>query len=153
MLAGGLVALLAVVVGVVAAPASAQTVEIPLSDVVISGPEGSVTQIGSATVEPDLVGRTCSVLATVKNQSSVHVGNTLIVASGGGQVTVAGIEDEADGITAQGGTLTLGSTIEVSVMFGPDGFSSLGSSLTVTCEPLPTSPPPPPVPGDPPFTG
>lgn len=138
---------------VVGGPASAQTVEVDIGDIVVQGETGSSQQIGSATVDPELVGRSCELKATVTNQSSVYPDNTLVVTSGDSRVDIAGIEAEADGVTVAGGTLTLGQTIEVNVVLGSLGVSSLGSSLTVTCEPLPPTPPPPSVEGEPTYTG
>ena len=149
-LAAGVVALAVVAV---AAPVSAETVEVDIGDVVVQGEAGSTQQIGSATVDAELVGRSCDLVATVTNQSSVHPQNKLVVASGGSTIEIPGIEAQAGGVTVQPGTLTLGETITVSVVLGPSKISSLGSSLTVTCEPLPPAPPPPPVKGEPPYTG
>ena len=77
----------------------------------------------------------------------------LIVASGNSTVEIQGIEDVADFVTQQQGSLTLGETVVVSVELGNDGATSLGSSLSVTCEPLPPAPPPKPVVKEPTYTG
>jgi hypothetical protein len=128
-------------------------VEIPIEFVYERGDAGSSVAIGSADVAADLVGQTCNVVATVRNQESVHPGNKLVVSSGGSTVEIAGIEDEAGAVTVDGGSLTLGATVSVAVVLGNDGATSLGSSLTVTCEPLPETPPTPPTPSQPTYTG
>jgi hypothetical protein len=144
---------LALVLSLVASPASAQTIDVPVNDVIVTGEPGTVQEIGGVDVASDLVGRTCDIVATVKNQSSVHLGNTLIVTSGDSTVSVDGIEDVADGTVSEAGSITLGSTITVSVELGQDGVSSLGSNLTVTCEALPEAPPAAPVVTTPTYTG
>lgn len=140
MLAGG-IAVAAIGFGFMGSPANAQegetVVEIPVSNVFVRGDVGSSVDMGQATVDAEMVGRTCNVVATVTNQSSVHPGNKLVVTSGDSTVEIPGIEDAADAVTVQAGTLTLGDTISVSVVLGDDGATSLGSSLKVTCEALP----------------
>jgi hypothetical protein len=148
--AAGLVALVASLHG---SPVSAQTIDVPIGDAYLNGAPGSVTTIGTGSVPADLVGRSCNLAVAVVNQGSVHPGNSVIVSSGTSQVTVASVEEVAD-ITVKGaGVLTLGSTIEVKLQLGNDGLSSLGSNVSVTCEPLPVAPPPTPIPKQPKYTG
>lgn len=146
----GLVAIGAALFG---SPVAAQTIEVPIQDVATSGEPGSLVTMGSAEVAADLQGRSCEIAAVVTNQSSEHAGNTLVITSGDSKVEVANIEDVANAVSTSGGTLTLGTSIDVSVLLGDSGFTSLGSSLTVTCEPLPPTPPTPPVPATPTYTG
>ncbi len=134
-------------------PAGAETIEVPIEQTVIQGDPGSTIEIGSSDVPADLVGRTCEITVDVVNQQSIHGGNKLIVASDGSTVEVEGIEDQAGSTTTVAGTITLGSKITVSVYLAVDSISSLGSNLTVTCEPLPPAPPPPPVTTTPQYTG
>ena len=152
MVVGGVAALVAAGVGM-ASPVSADTITVPVIEAYVSGEPGSTLEIGNAAIEADVQGRSCNVVAEVTNGGSVHPGNKLIVTSGDSRVEMDGIEDVADSVRTEGGSLTLGSTIEVSVMFGADGVSSLGSSLTLVCEALPAAPPAPPVPGEPTYTG
>jgi len=128
-------------------------IEIPIQEVYVTGDVGSSVAMGSAEVADDLVGRSCNVMATVTNQESVHPGNTLVVSSGDSSVSIAGIEDVAGAVTTQGGTITLGDTISAAVVLGDDGATSLGSSLTVTCDALPETEPTPPTPASPVYTG
>jgi len=128
-------------------------VEIPVEHVYERGESGTSVAMGSADVAADLVGQTCNVVATVINQESAHPGNKLVVTSGDSTVEIGGIEDVAGAVTTEGGSLTLGETVAVAVVLGDDGATSLGSSLTVTCEPLPETPPTPPTKSDPTYTG
>lgn len=140
-------------VWMVAGPAQAQTIEVPIEQTVIQATPGSTVEIGSAAVPADLVGRTCEITVDVINQKSVHPGNRLTVASNDSSVVVEGIEDVAGSTTTVAGTITLGETLNVSVFLANDDLSSLGSSLTVTCEPLPAAEPEPPVTTVPNYTG
>jgi hypothetical protein len=145
--------LLAALVNLLSGPASADTIEVPVGDAVVTGDEGDVIPLGSADVAADLVGRSCTVEAVVTNQESVNAGNELVVSTGDSTATIPGIEDAAGTVTTQGGTVTLGSTITVAVKLGPTGISSIGSSLTVTCAALEPAPPAAPVVTTPPYTG
>jgi hypothetical protein len=144
---------MALLLGLFGGSAEAETVEVPIGTSYTKGDAGSVHELGSAQVPADLVGRTCTVDVVVTNQESVHEGNRLIVSSDGSHVAVEGVEDVADGVTTSAGELVLGSTLVVSVELGADGASSLGSNLTVTCEPLPETPAAKPVVQEPTYTG
>ena len=144
----------AAAVGFVAAPASAETIEVDIAQTAVQGDPGSTVQLGSADVAAELVGRSCAVAITVTNQVSENPGNKLVVSSGDSGVEVPGIEEAANAVTTASGTLTLGSTINVSVVLGPStSFTSLGSSLVVTCELLPEPPPSKPVVTTPTYSG
>ena len=139
--------------GLITVPAAADTIEVPIAEATAVGTPGTSVPLGSAEVAEDLQGRSCDVTIVVKNQSSDHPGNVVVVTSGDSRIEVPAVEDVAFTTTEGGGTLTLGPTIDVSVTLGTDDRSSLGSNLSVTCEPLPEAPPPPPVPGNPQYTG
>lgn len=154
MIVGILVAvLLAALVNTLSSPASAETIEIPVAEATINGAEGETVALGSVDVPEDLVGRSCDVVAVVSNQASMHAGNELVVSSGESTATIAGVEDAVGSVTLAGGTITLGSTVTVAVKLGPDGVSSLGSTLTVTCAALPPATPAAPVVTTPTYTG
>lgn len=140
-------------VWMVGGPADAQSIDVPIEQVVLQGTPGSTVEIGSTDVPADLVGRTCEITVAVVNQESIHGGNKLIVASGDSSVEVDGIEDQAGSTTTVAGTITLGETLTASVFLAVDDISSLGSSLSVTCQPLPPADPPPPVTTVPNYTG
>ncbi|MGH1493262.1 MAG: hypothetical protein ACRBK7_28340 [Acidimicrobiales bacterium] len=145
--------LLAVAVGFVAAPVGAETISVPIPETAVKGEPGSTVLLGSQTVDGSLQGRSCDVAVQVTNQVSEHPGNVLVITSGDSSMVVAGIEDVANGVTNAAGTLTLGSSINVSVKLGNSNITSLGSSLTVTCTPVPVQPKTPPVSSKPTFTG
>ena len=144
---------LTIAAGLFAVPAAAETIEVPIAETTAVGTPGTSVALGSAEVAEDLQGRSCEVSIVVKNQSSDHPGNVVVVTSGDSQIAVSAVEDVAFTTTTGGGTLTLGPTIDVSVTLGTDDRSSLGSNLSVTCEPLPETAPPPSVEGDPKYTG
>ncbi len=145
--------LMAAGLGVVVAPVGAETISVPIPQTAVKGEPGSTVLLGSQTVDPELQGRSCDVAVSATNQVSEHPGNTLVITSGDSSMVVAGIEDVANATTNASGTLTLGPTINVSVKLGNSNITSLGSSLTVTCTPVPVQPPTPPVVSPPPFAG
>ena len=150
-----LAVLLAVAGSILSSPASADTdmIDVPIGTPVAEGAEGDVVVIGGADVNEEFIGRSCNLEVVVTNQQSVHAGNVLIVTSGDSTTTVTGIEDTAGTVTTQGGTLTLAETVTIAIQLGPDGLSSVGSNLTVTCEALDPAPPAAPVVTTPEYTG
>jgi hypothetical protein len=126
-------------------------VNIP-ADTVVRGEPGSTHQVALVAVQPDFVGRTCSIAAAAANNSSVHPDTVLVVSSGAAQVKLLEVEASPGKITTGDGSLALGSTITVAVTLGPDQVSSFGGTLTVSCsdEPPPTTTPPPPTTTTPP---
>ncbi len=156
----------ATVVGLFASPAFAQDdqssdasagaateVTVPMTETYVTGTAGETVQIGSVDVDAALQGRTCEVVAAITNQSSVHLGNTLVVTSGDSSISMENIEDVADTTVTKGGTITLGQTITAAVVLGADGATSLGSSMNLTCAALPVTPVAPVVPATPSYTG
>ncbi len=130
-----LVALLVVGIPV----AHAAIVEISI-DTVVYADEGSVTRLDQATTPSELVGLTCPVVAAAENQSSVHPGNDLIVASDGDSMVLADVERAPGAVTPGDGTLTLGETITVSLRMGRDGVFSGGMTVTLgDCAPPTTT--------------
>lgn len=153
----GVVGLLASLHG---SPVSAQTITVDIADgTLIQGPVGSVHSLGSQDVPADLVGQSCDLVIEVKNNESVHPGNSIIVSSGDSKVTLDKVEEEAGTSVSTKGTLVLGKAIDVSVKLGEDEMSSLGSEVSVTCTPvvttttLPEPPVPTPVTTTPAFAG
>ncbi|MGH9027070.1 MAG: hypothetical protein ACRDWD_13285 [Acidimicrobiia bacterium] len=130
-------------------PAEGQTFNVTIPDGVSTGPEGSVEQLASDPVNPADVGQTCDVTVNVVNNDSLHPGNDILVASNGGEVVAANVEDQPGTSTYPAvGVLTLGPTVTVSIRFGPDGIRSEGYSVDFECSPAPP-PPDPPVPPEP----
>lgn len=132
-----------VTVGVVAGPASAQEDEPPIIDIpldtVAEGEAGTEAQLAVVDVDPDDVGKECSVVADGANNESVHEGTNLIVRSGDSEVTVPDVEREPGIVTPATGTLVLGEQVTVSVQFGPDEIFSGGLVVTVDCSESPTT--------------
>lgn len=99
------------------------------------GSEGSEILLATVNVDPSAVGETASVTAVAENQSSVHPGNDLVVASGSTSVVLENVE-RAEGVeTPANGTLTLGTTITVTLLMGPDEVFSAGIMLSIVCVP------------------
>lgn len=114
-------------------------VEIPVGTVVRSDP-GVTTLLGVATVPEELVGTSCGVRTRAENNESVHPGNDLVVASGGGSVTLVDVEGSSGKITVASSPLTLGTEVTITLIMGRDGVFSGGASsfVVVDCTP-PTS--------------
>ena len=100
--------------------------------------------LATVPVPAELQGSSCNVQSEAENQSSVHPGNDLIVASGSDSVTLFNVEREAGALTTASGDLTLGSEVIVSLSLGPDGVFSGGIIVTIgSCETVTTTTPPP----------
>lgn len=124
------------------APVGAESeISIPFDDLIFA-PPGSVVLLAEVDVEEDLVGRTCFLAVESQNQASVHMGNDLIVSTGGSQAVVVGVEDEANGGTNQVYEMVVGETITAELRIGQDGMSSLGFGLSFDC-PTPSESPTP----------
>lgn len=109
---------------------------LPISTVVRSA-EGSQTLLATVDVDPSAVGETASITAVAENQSSVHPGNDLVVASGGTEVVLEDVERAPGVETVADGTLTLGTTVTVTLVMGPDEVFSAGITITIVCEDAP----------------
>jgi hypothetical protein len=100
--------------------------------------------LATAPVPAELQGSRCNVQADAENQSSVHPGNDLIVASGSDSVTLFDVEREAGALTTAAGDLTLESEVTVSLSLGPDGIFSGGITVTIgSCVTVTTTTQPP----------
>ena len=96
--------------------------------------------LATAPVPAELQGSSCNVQSEAENQSSVHPGNDLIVASGSDSVTLLNVEREPGAVTTAAGDLTLGSEVTVSLSLGPDGIFSGGMIVTIgSCETVSTT--------------
>ncbi len=125
--------------GVIAVPANANTdVSITFDELVFGSP-GSVVVVAEVAVDAALLGRTCTLQVHAENQSSVHIGNDLIVSTGSSEAVIVGVEDTPNGGTDQSYQMTMGSVIMVQLRIGQDGMSSLGFGLTFDCD-EPTTP-------------
>lgn len=102
-------------------------------DGVFFGVPGQVMLVEASGVDAELVGSECTAVYTTENDASVRQGTDLVIESGGQQIEVLGVEDEAGASFASEGTITLGDTVEISVRLGPDARASIGGSLVLDC--------------------
>lgn len=100
-------------------------IEVPL-DTIVRGDPGSEHLLGSAQVPAELQGVTCPVAAIAENQSSVHPGNDLLVATDGDSIVLRDVERAPGVTTVAEEELTLGSTLTVTLVLGEDGVFSAG---------------------------
>jgi hypothetical protein len=107
------------------------------ADIVINetetGDEDSVELLRTISVPLEFQGQECTARSVGRNQSSVHPGNDLLVASGGTQVEIPDVERAPDAVVEGIGTLVLGSQISVSVRYGVDEFFSADLIVEVRC--------------------
>jgi len=86
-------------------------------------------------------GLSCTVSAIAKNQSSVHLGNDIVVSSDNSDsVTLEDVEREAGVSTNAEEELILGNLVTVTLNMGPDNSFSAGMEVSLDCK----EPPPPP---------
>lgn len=114
------------------------TIDIPLPTVV-RGEPGSEHLLATEEIPTDLIGMGCEVSSTAENQSSVHPGNDLVVASGHDQLMLADVEREPGAVTSTDGSLMLGEQVTVTLEMGPDGTFSAGMKIQMQCEPTTTT--------------
>ena len=120
----------------VAAPAVAQTNQIEIFlDQVLRGDPGDVFVVHTESVDPALVGGTCSGTARTENNASEHPSNDLLIASGVDAMTIPDFEAVAGQVTSMTGPVTLGESITVSIRLGGDGISSGGLHIAFSCTP------------------
>lgn len=132
ILAVVMVALVATLAPMPLAGAQSDVMVIEFDDVKFA-PPGSVVPAGSVSTPGALVGTTCSTTISTANQSSIHPDNDLLLSTGGQTARIEDVEDFTDGTNSWLVDLTLGSTIEIAVVMGPDGITSLGFSVVVDC--------------------
>jgi hypothetical protein len=133
-------AVLALVVGATPALAQAEP-DIVIIDIdrVVRGQPGEIFQVGSAAVEPELVGATCSGTAQTENNSSRHPNTDLIITTGSDSSVIQDFERDPGMTTTTDETLVLGETVTASVRLGADGISSASVIITLVCTPPPTT--------------
>ncbi len=118
-------------------------ITIPLTTVV-RGAEGESFLLAEVPTGGE-AGCEAVVSATAHNNESVHLGNDLIVASGGNQVVLVDVESATGKVTTADGTLVLGDTITVTLVLGqadegrPRSVFSGGATVTVSCIPEETT--------------
>lgn len=126
--------LLVVMVIATSAQAAHAYIEISIPiDTVVRADRDSTTQLTTADVPAGFAEHACTVLAHAENQTSVHDGNDLVVASGTSQVVLSDVEAEPGQIVEATGQLVLGDVITVSLVMGPDEVFSAGIEVIVEC--------------------
>lgn len=127
-------AALFVLLVVLATPLGAQESFTISLEGIATGAEGEIVELANEAVPANLIGSTCNVMATTQNNGSVHQGNIITVASETGAATIPGAE-EVPGQTISGtGTVELGTTVQITMQFGPDGATSGGIILSFDCQ-------------------
>jgi len=129
----GLVSIVGLVLMQSPASAGHGDISLPLNTFVQAG-EGEVVQLVSVAVDSEMVGDTCGYEFHATNQESVHLGNDLILSTGGADTVVPGVEDAPGQVLDVTGSFQLGETLTVSLRMGPDEVFSAGLSVEVLCE-------------------
>jgi hypothetical protein len=125
-------------------PAGALEQIVISTDTVVRGSEGEVHVLVEVPTG-DEAGCEAQVSATAQNNPSVHVGNDLIVSSGGASVVISDVESAPGTVKSANGTLTLSDTLVVAVKLGPadefraNSIFSGGVTVNVTCVPVETT--------------
>jgi len=105
-------------------------------DTVVTGSKGSEHKVVSAELPEAIHGEKAEVAFVGENNGSVHPGSNLILESGSSSITLEDVEGSAGKITESDEMLTLGSSLDVTVVIGKDGVFSGGGAvaLKVICE-------------------
>lgn len=136
---------------IVAAPAIAQAETIHIEiDGTTYGAEGSITTVAELTVDPAMVGATCTGSTQTANNASQHPNNDFILSSGTSTTVIPDWEREAGAVVNTSMSLVLGDTITVELRLGSHQVSSGMVTIALACaQPPPptttttTAPPPP----------
>lgn len=104
--------------------------ELPVGSVKRGAP-GSEHTLAEFSVPEAIRGRETALFT--ENNQSVHPDTRLVVASGSDVVTLNDVESSPFKVTVASETLTLGETVKVVVILGPDGVFSGGSRIKL-CE-------------------
>ena len=127
--------------GSLLSPASAEDdITLEPNQVLIAEP-GTLQPVASEGVAAELQGQTCDLRIVAENGHSVHPGNTVIVTTGESRVETPGVEDVADGRVLAVHQIVLGETVEVGLLMGPEGLSSLGFTIGIDCAEPPVQAP------------
>jgi len=100
--------------------AHATDIVVPLDTVIASGiADGERVELALVSSN-DLDGENCVVRAVHGGRGAPHPGNDLVVTSGPNSVTLVDVEREPDAISEGSSEITLGPTITVELVMGPD---------------------------------
>ena len=122
----------------VGAQSNEYDISIPV-DTVVRAAEGSKTLLVSVDVPAEAQGQTCSVTIDTANQESRHPFNDLSIESGSSAVVAENVEREPGIVIQVPGVLTLGSTVDIYLLMGPDEVFSGGLDVILDCETVETT--------------
>jgi hypothetical protein len=112
--------------------ADAQSAVIGL--VILHADEGSTSELARFDVDPELVGLTCELTASVDNQRSVNIGNDVYVSTGGSQLVLTDVEALAGHVTSATSTVVAGATVAFTLHMGPGKVFSGKLMMNLDCE-------------------
>lgn len=124
-----------------ATEAEQKVMEISVAEAPRHGQPGSSLVLATEQVPGDVRAMSCFGKFVGSNNASVWLGNDLVVASGGNEITLQDVEREPGVTTTAQGNITLGDDVTVTLVFGPDGTSSVSGMVKLVCE-LPVPEPP-----------
>ncbi len=135
-----------------AAGAESETMEIDSGRIqtgrhVVWAREGTVVVLARESVPASLVGRECVGTYVDTNNDSIHPGNDIVVRSGGESARFTSVEDRPGVVNNTASRpVTLGSTVSIELIMGPDEIFSAEASVEIACEvtTTPTTQPPTP---------
>ncbi len=122
--------------GLSATPAAADELISVGTDTILWAESGTRIRVADVTVDPAHVGRTCTLTVLSHNQVSVHVGNDLIVTTNGFETVIEDVEAAPNETVDMSTDVTVGETIAIDLLMGPDRISSLGFDLSLDCAPI-----------------
>jgi hypothetical protein len=112
--------------------ANAQSAAIGL--VILHADEGSTSELARFDVDPELVGLTCELTASVDNQRSVNIGNDVYVSTGGSQLVLTDVEALAGHVTSATSTVVAGATVVFTLHMGPGRVFSGKLMMNLDCQ-------------------
>ena len=116
-----------------------------------AGDPGTRILIANETVDPALVGGSCSGTVTAENNASEHPNTDLVLGTGGEEFVISDVEAGANDVSTTTGDFVIGESLTVELEFGENGLTSGGLTLTITCT-APAAEVTPPVEAEPAFT-
>jgi hypothetical protein len=99
--------------------------------------KGDTVAATSVTVPAAFRGRTCDLQHMSGNNSSVHKGTGLRVVTGNSSVDIVNVESDPGAVYHASGPVTLGDSVEVTLVIGESTIASVNGVLKFTCEPVP----------------
>lgn len=115
------------------AHATSPQITIPVNSVV-RGQAGSEHVLAEETVDEIYRTMICTVIATAKNQGSVHPNNDLYINSGTDSVVLSDVERESNVLTTANKELKMDEKLTVTLKLGQDKVFSGGLDVKLTCK-------------------